>query len=606
MNLFDELKRRNVFKAALLYIIVGWLVMQVVDVMFPALHLPEWTVTLIAALLIIGLPFVLILSWVYELTPEGLKLERDVEAADSITPETSRKFNHLIVGLLAVAIGLLLFNRFMPAGDSPESTVPPDDIVAGAGAASEGLTSVAVLPFVNMSDDPGNEYFSDGLSEELINVLVRIKGLRVPSRTSSFAFKDENITISEIAQQLKVNHILEGSVRKAGNTVRITAQLIDVGTDTHLWSETYDRQLEDIFAIQEEIAGNIVEALRETLGADEEVSVAPLTDDMEAYQLYLRGRHLFAQRSVSPAIELLSRAVKLDPAFAEAWSSLASAHVVSPPYDPSIDPQHALTEAKTAADRAIALKPDLAGPHAVLALVAEHDLDWSRAEQEYKTALALNPSDPIVRLWYGGWLLRLGYFKQGQEHLLQALEQDPVSGVMHRWVGWSYIFMGDFVSGAAYAQRSRELGDLHSWLMLSDLADQQGDFEEAIRLLGEFDNMIGRETPCKELIWPVRQYGVANDEAVACIKERAETWAGLYMMAGAQDEANQRYPDLVRKNPSFLVNLWGTHAAAIQGHPGFADLLAELGIIAVWDERGWPEHCRREGDRVQCNLPQPR
>jgi len=605
MNLFEELKRRNVFKAALVYIIAGWVVMQVVDVMFPALHLPEWTVTLVAALMIIGFPFVLILSWVYELTPEGLKLERDVEAADSITPQTSRKLNYLIVGLLAVAIGLLLFNRFMPTRGTVEPPAPSDDVVTGV-TGSDGLTSVAVLPFVNMSDDPGNEYFSDGLSEELINVLVRIKGLRVPSRTSSFAFKDENIAISEIAQQLKVNHILEGSVRKAGDTVRITAQLIDVGTDTHLWSETYDRQLEDIFAIQEEIAGNIVEALQETLGADQEVSVAPLTDDMEAYQLYLRGRHLFSQRSVGPAIDLLSRAVELDPEFAEAWSSLASVHVASPPYDPSIDPQQARVEAKSAADRAIALKQDLARPYAVLAVLATHDLDWLQAEQELKTALSLNPSDPTVRFWYGAWLSELGYFEEGQAHLLQALEQDPVSGVMHRWVAWSYIFMGDFDSGAAYAQRARELGDAHSRFVLSDLAELQGDFEEAIRLFQEFGDIIGRETPCIEQIWPVRQHGVANDEAVACIKERAETWAGLYMMAGAMDEANQRYPDLVRRNPSFLVDLWGTHAAAIQGHPGFTGLLAELGVIAIWDERGWPEHCRREGDRVQCIVPQPR
>lgn len=269
-----------------------------------------------------------------------------------------------------------------------------------------------------------------------------------------------------------------------------------------------------------------------------------------------------------------------------------------------MDAVHARMKAKAAAHSAIALKPDLAEPHAALAMVAEHDLNMLKAELEYKTALALNPSDPFARYMYGTWLLRIGYFEEAQEYLLQVLEQDPVSGVKHRWVASSYIFIGDFDSAKTYAQRSMELGDVYIRLFLSDLAEIDGNFEEAKRLAREFEELIGRETPCSEETWAVRQYGVANDQALACLKAVGGNWAFLYMLVGALDEAIQRYPDLIRTNATFMVDFWGTHGAVLQAHQKFSDLLEKLGIIAVWNHRGWPEHCRWEGDHVQCIIPQ--
>ena len=232
-----------------------------------------------ATVIILGFPLAMFFAWAYEITPEGLKKEKDIDRSQSITTRTGRKIDYIIIGLLSVAVVFFAStHQWSGEGESTDKTETGE-------TAAVAEQSIAVLPFVNMSDDPANEYFSDGIAEELLNVLVRVEGLRVASRTSSFSFKGKGISIPNIARELNVNHVLEGSVRKAGNTVRITAQLIDVRTDSHLWSATYDRELEDIFAIQDEIAGHIVQALKIALGAGEQESMAHVqkpTENLEA------------------------------------------------------------------------------------------------------------------------------------------------------------------------------------------------------------------------------------------------------------------------------------------------------------------------------------
>jgi TolB-like protein len=265
MSFFEELKRRNVFRVGVAYVVASWLLLQITDVLVSLMGLPEFAGKLVVMLVAIGFIPVMIFSWAYEVTPEGIKRESEVERSESVTRETATRLNRITIGLLIAVAALVLVDRFMPGqpGDEPESTAnvsaetprdatgdPSTAVVEEIAAAAVTTPSVAVLPFVNMSADEENEYFSDGISEELLNLLVRIEGLRVPSRTSSFAFKGQNMDIRDIAKQLEVGHVLEGSVRKAGNRVRITAQLIDVTTDTHMWSDTYDRELEDIFRSQ--------------------------------------------------------------------------------------------------------------------------------------------------------------------------------------------------------------------------------------------------------------------------------------------------------------------------------------------------------------------
>ena len=258
MRLLQELNRRNVIRVAILYVAIAWLLIQITDVLSSLLNLPSWTGALVVTLLALGFFPVLIFSWIFELTPDGIRREKDVDQSASITQRTAKKLDVMIVALLVIAIASVWFDRILSQQTMSSASSADTEIVDP----SIRDNTIAVLPFVNMSEDPNNEFFADGISEEILNLLARLPALRVTSRSSAFSFKDQNVDVPTIADRLGVAHVLEGSVRKSGDQLRITAQLIDVGTDTHLWSETYDRKLEDIFRIQDEIATAVVSALK--------------------------------------------------------------------------------------------------------------------------------------------------------------------------------------------------------------------------------------------------------------------------------------------------------------------------------------------------------
>jgi TolB-like protein len=311
MSFFSELKRRNVVRMGVLYIVVSWLTLQISDVIFDPLGVPPWVFRLLMALLALGFPFALIFSWIFELTPEGLKRERDIDRNQSIVNQTGRRMNTVVVVLLVLAIGGLVANRLIPRVVTPgdaETKSASTTLAVEEAATVQDENSIAVLPFVNMSGDPDNEYFSDGLSEELLNSLVRLGGLKVTGRTSSFAFKGQNQDLREIGRLLNVANVLEGSVRKAGNRVRITVQLVKASDGYHLWSDTFDRELDDIFAIQAEIADRVTQALQVTLMGGEAETQSAISDsrNAEAYEEYLRGMYIW-QRNPDE-IETLDRA----------------------------------------------------------------------------------------------------------------------------------------------------------------------------------------------------------------------------------------------------------------------------------------------------------
>jgi TolB-like protein len=306
-NFFAELKRRNVIRAAILYVGAVWALAQGISQLGPSVSAPEWATRWFLVAAVIGFPFALVLSWFYEFTPEGLKRESEIAPGESITHRTGRKLDVAIIGVLTVAVVLLLTDRLVLRHGVNETTSAPIP-----------EKSIAVLPFVNMSEDKANEYFSDGISEELLNLLAKIPQLQVTARTSSFAFKGKETSIPEIARTLHVAHVLEGSVRKAGNSVRITAQLIKAGTDTHLWSQTYDRKLDDIFAIQDEIAADVVKQLKVTL-----LGAAPKarTTDPEAYALYLQAVQLgrqFTAEAFQQSDALYRKVLAIDPRYVPA------------------------------------------------------------------------------------------------------------------------------------------------------------------------------------------------------------------------------------------------------------------------------------------------
>ena len=385
MSFFAELKRRNVFRVAAAYAVVVWLLIEVSDTAFLRLGLPEWTVILVIALSLLGFPVALFSAWAYELTPEGLKREQDLDRSESITPHTAKKLDRAIMVVLAFA---------------------------------EDERSIAVLPFVNMSDDPGNEYFSDGISEELLNLLAKIPELRGISRSSAFSFKGQNLELTEIAKRLDVGHILEGSVRKAGNQVRITAQLIDARSDTHLWSETYDRELDDILAIQDEISATVVAQLKITL-----LGEAPHVEqtDPEAYALYLQGRHL---------------------------GRLGTAEG----YEQSI----ALIE------QALAIDPEYAPAHSRLGWIAmAYDNDLAQAARHFERALQLDPADINIIGNAAGLLFTLGRLDEAIAIFEYVAARDPVNPVGHSNLAGSYRSTGRWDEAVAAYETALRLSPGH-------------------------------------------------------------------------------------------------------------------------------------------------
>jgi len=465
VRLFDELKRRNVFKVATAYIIVGWLIMQAGEVMAPALNLPAWVNSLLAFFLILGFPLAMFFAWAYEMTPEGLKKEKDVDRSQSMTQLTGQKLNSLIIGILVLALGYFAIDKFVLA---PGRAQPGSDHFsqqaanqANTGKEKSALTpieattqdepeekpavskqSIAVLPFVNMSSDSEQEFFSDGISEEVLNLLAKIPELRVAARTSSFSFKDKAIEIPEIASRLKVAHVLEGSVRKSGNQVRITAQLIRADNGYHLWSETYDRTLDNISQIQDEIAVAVVDALKVTL-----LGEAPKAreTDPKAYQLFLEGqyiRRLISAPTLPRAIELLTKALEIDPAYAPAWAELAYSYMWNSAIgDMPIDVGNSLAD--EAIQKALEADPDYAWTYFVRGVKnAFNNFDFKAAAEDYQHALQLDPRSAFLIGANGNINRVLGRMDDSIRFYEKALELDPLIPEMRHLQGLAYYFAG--------------------------------------------------------------------------------------------------------------------------------------------------------------------
>jgi len=418
---FGELRRRNVVRVAAAYLVTAWLVLQVADVVLEAIEAPAWAMKGVLLLLLLGLPLALVVAWVFELTPDGLRRQSEVDQSRSITQETGRRLNHAIIAILVLAVALLAYDRLRRPGEEPERS---------PAAQERQGKSIAVMPFVNMSPDPDNEYFSDGISEELLNLLARVDGLKVAARTSSFKFKDTKADITEIGTALGVATVLEGSVRRSADQIRITAQLINVEDGFHLWSATYDRSLDNIFEVQDEIAGAIVEALKLPLmGATAVPASGHSATSPEAYDLYLLGRHRMREtRSASfrEAIDYFQRAIDADPQFAPAHSGLADAYVLLSNYG-DMPVAEAYAAAEQAIERALALDPTLAEAWTSKGLLAEAELRSHDTLEYLQKALALNPNSATALLGLADAYANLARSQEAVESSSRALELDPMS-----------------------------------------------------------------------------------------------------------------------------------------------------------------------------------
>lgn len=444
MLLFRELKRRNVLRVGAAYAVASWLLVQIAETIFPLFGFSETPARVVVVTLAIGFIPTLIFAWVFELTPDGLKKEKDVDRSTSITPRTGKKLDQMIMLMLAIAVTYFAFDKFV-LGEIREATIEEKARQSGRTEAlmqAYGDRSIAVLPFVDLSADRDQEYMSDGIAEELLNSLTRIPELRVTSRSSAFSFKGTSVRLSEVAEALNVAHVLEGSVRKAGDEVRITVKLVDARSDTQLWSRTYKQTLNDIFSIQDEIAAKVTEELKVTL-LDGKVSSD--RSEPEAYILFLQARHIASQytaASMKRAEVLYKQALDRDPNFSDAWAGLARnyANLVNWGFIPNSEGALA---ARKAAESAAASNPDSADAHLSLAIIAmEFDSDLATAAQQIEKALELDPANTMI---VNGAAKLLRYLGRSEEAVIVqhfVVSRDPVNPAAHFNLGLYYLDAG--------------------------------------------------------------------------------------------------------------------------------------------------------------------
>ena len=430
MSFFVELKRRNVFRVGIAYLIGSWLLAQIADLLIDNIGAPDWVMKTLFVMLALGFPLSLFFAWAFEMTPDGVKRESEIDRSQSITNVTGRKLDRSIIFVLVLALGYFAWDKF----SAQSQTVTPVEPTIVEEVAID--KSIAVLPFVNMSADANNEYFSDGLSEELLNLLAKVDGLKVAARTSSFKFKKSEADIGEIGRQLNVATVLEGSVRRSGNHARITAQLIKVDDGFHLWSETYDRELDNIFEVQDEIAKAIVDALKlPLLGHDAKpLTSTATTDNFEAYDLYLLGRHharVYSEEDFNRAIEYYLRAIEIDPSFAAAYSGLADGYIFLSDFG-NMPQGEAYQLARSAAEKALAIDPDSPEAHTSMGLLLNSLRHSGEAETHFLNALEVNPNYVNALLWYCNNLNNQYRVSEGMGLVMRAMNVDPLSHNVRR------------------------------------------------------------------------------------------------------------------------------------------------------------------------------
>jgi len=475
MSFFTELQRRNVFRVGIAYAVAAWVLLQVVDLVLENIAAPDWVMKVVMLGVAVGFPVAVIIAWAYEVTPEGIKRESQIDRSQSIVHTTGRKLDRIIIGFLAVAVIFLLVDPFEYRNTTEPAIVdkaaPVSEVVLSEPAAvdtgdvskNDGVSpdeaSVAVLPFVNMSSDPEQEYFSDGISEEILNVLTRIPNLKVAARTSSFQFKGKNLDVAEIGKQLRVNHVLEGSVRKSGATLRITTQLIEAETGFHLWSDTFDRKLEDVFAIQDEIAAAIATELETRLTTDQ--NAASTAIDMEAYGLYLKARGLVATRSGSKlleAIDMLKAAIEIEPKYAPAIATLGKAYALLPWFSDALPAGEARENARQWAQMALEIEPDNVEALTTLAVVySESDMNWPGALELLNRAIKSNPGSVAANNFLGDLATRTGDLENALKYESRAAELDPLGPVKLTDLANVYALMGEYDEVIKLSNRSLAL-----------------------------------------------------------------------------------------------------------------------------------------------------
>lgn len=609
-SLFSELKRRNVFRVAGMYAVVGWILAQISTTLEESLGLPAWFDAVIVALLLLSLPIALIFAWAFELTPEGVVKTEAVREGESITADTGRKLDYAIVAGL-VALGLMMVWQQIAQG-------PMQDVGNGealtessrAGIEKRHATSMAVLPFADLSPESDQEYFSDGIAEEILNVLVGVDGLNIVSRTSSFQFKGRDLGIRDIAATLGVRHIVEGSVRKSGGTIRVTAQLIDADADTHLWSETYDRPLnaENLFQIQDDIANSIVSALRETLGLMEleEITVMASTKSLTAYEMFLEARPMYQSRvDLGIVVDLLKQAVTQDPSFAKAWEMLAATTNLLGDYGPTDDSMEILDiRATEYANKALAIDAGSATAIAVLGLIDAGANESLRRPHKigdtlstFSRALDIQPRNPEALNWRGLRYGMVGDLPAAIDDFERCLEYEPYYSPCSDNRYWALAGMGrDEEALEGFREGlSKGISKLYytHWALLARLGKE--DLFKAA--MNHPDILYG---------WP------RHDELYLAFQNLDGDHQDLVASIRAFEKKNVRVDSLGIDTvvlplggfdqPPTHLSIWGESSRRYRQSDQFKNYADKAGIHDYWREYGFPPQCRPQGeDDFECD-----
>jgi len=605
-----ELKRRNVYKVAIAYAVVAWLLMQIATQVFPFLEIPNWAIRLVIMLLALGFPIALIIAWAFELTPEGLK-RTEVADREPAKPSRKKPWIYVVIIAAALSVGVFFLGRYTSARRT-------ENVTAAA-------KSIAVLPFVNMSSDRENEYFVDGLTEEILNRIAQINELKVPGRTSCFAFKDKNADLRQVGASLGVANVLEGSVRKSGDRLRITAQLVRTLDGYHLWSQSFDRKLDDVFAIQEEIARSIADALSVELKIGAAGQAERATHDMTAYDNYLQARTMITQRSPSNirnAIPLLEAAVQRDPKFANAWSALAQVHELSVPYL-SIDATQALQNAENAARKALVLDDSVATAHSALADVLRDRYRWVEAEGEYRKALELSPGESETHNQYSVLLLSVGHTDSALEHARRACELDPLAWNPAWQRALVHLCRGELAEAKEWTDRSATIrgrvgGGQNQLILLWALATNHVDL--ARRALVQSSEIYFARPPNPKVLELTEQALSAFNDHVRSPPDLTEaplepqsfpTTGNLFLAVVAtfvgQKEAAFRALGPDSSSPPLLPEsgfIWLPVFKSLRTDARFLELVRAMKLPEYWRVVGWGDFCRaKPGDDFECIGP---
>jgi adenylate cyclase len=599
MAFLAELQRRRVGKVAIAYGAIAWGVTEASSVVFPALHVPEWAMTFVVVFLLVGFPISMVLAWVFDVGPQGI---HRTEPSPKVPPAAQvrlRAAYALVVVVCMAALGYVLYERGL-----------------GRAHAGEPRRSIAVMPFTNLSGDPSREYFSDGMSEELLNLLARVPGLQVAARTSSFAYKGREVDVREIGRELGVQTVLEGSVRQSGDQVRITAQLVDTESGFHLWSETYDRRLADIFQVQDEIAKSIVDRLRiELAPAEQQVAGRQQvpTRNVEAYELYLQGRAIWKRRgeeNLKHAIEFYQQAIARDPGFARAHAALASAYVVLPGYTKDKDDEDEFFRlAESSARQGLAIDPNIGEAHAVLAQINASRGELLDAESGFFFAISLEPNEPTPHQWYSILLMKVGRLEAALAQAKRAQELDPTSPILALNLANAYLVKGDDKAALRYSKLAAELGlGSRSHGVETTVALRRGQWDDARRLIMQEDELPPELRDragefVAALADPAKRPAItASLEALDPKIATQSQLVGSYLHLGDTDLAYKVMFETLEKDHLAwarewdLTQAWTPEGAAMRRAPRFGELAERIGMLDYWKQYGFPDGCRAGKD----------